>query len=63
MTGSWPPLRSCSTRPPKPVSYGKGCDADDTILALAGLWQLDPTSDWRGRAMRLYRLVIDGLRP
>ena len=40
-----------------------GLDADDVILALAGLWQLDPTSDWRGRAMRLYRIVIDGLRP
>ena len=27
-----------------------GLDADDVILALAGLWQLDPASDWRAQA-------------
>ena len=41
----------------------RGLDADDVILALAGLWQLDPGSDWQERARRLYRLVIQGLRP
>ena len=38
-------------------------DPDDVILALAGLWQLDPASDWETRARRLYRLVLAGLKP
>jgi AcrR family transcriptional regulator len=38
-------------------------DADDVILALAGLWQLDPDSDWRGQARRIYDIVLGGLRP
>jgi AcrR family transcriptional regulator len=40
-----------------------GLDADDVILALAGLWQLDPESDWRGQAQRIYDIVLGGLRP
>jgi AcrR family transcriptional regulator len=40
-----------------------GLSPDDVILALAGLWQLDPKSDWQGQAQRLYRLVVGGLRP
>ena len=38
-------------------------DADDVILALAGLWEIDPATDWRRRAARLYELVLGGLRP
>ena len=37
-------------------------DADDVILALAGLWQLDPAGDWRARAQRIYDLVLCGLQ-
>ncbi|MEU1408813.1 TetR/AcrR family transcriptional regulator [Streptomyces sp. NPDC005728] len=36
--------------------------ADDFMLAIAGLWQLDPQDDWRPRAARLLDLVMDGLR-
>jgi len=40
-----------------------GLDASDVILALAGLWQIDPATDWQTRARRLYEIVFDGLRP
>lgn len=36
-------------------------DAEDVILALAGLWQLDPASDWKGQAHRVYDIVLGGL--
>ncbi|MFJ6849040.1 TetR/AcrR family transcriptional regulator [Streptomyces sp. NPDC091271] len=39
-----------------------GVTADDFILAIAGLWQLDPHDDWQPRAARLLDLVMDGLR-
>lgn len=39
-----------------------GVTADDFLLAIAGLWQIDPRSDWRPRATRLLDLVMDGLR-
>ncbi len=39
-----------------------GLDAHDVILALAGLWQLDPTSDWRAQAQRIYDIVLSGLQ-
>jgi AcrR family transcriptional regulator len=39
-----------------------GLDADDVILALAGLWQLDPASDWRAQAQRVYDIVLSGLQ-
>ncbi|MEU8707560.1 TetR/AcrR family transcriptional regulator [Streptomyces sp. NPDC048565] len=39
-----------------------GVTADDFILAIAGLWQLDPHGDWQPRAARLLDLVMDGLR-
>ncbi|MGW6793185.1 TetR/AcrR family transcriptional regulator [Streptomyces chartreusis] len=39
-----------------------GVTADDFILAIAGLWQMTPTEDWRPRAARLLDLVMDGLR-
>ncbi|WP_254407013.1 TetR/AcrR family transcriptional regulator [Streptomyces sp. GMY02] len=36
---------------------------DDFLLAIAGLWQIDPhTTDWQPRATRLLDLVMDGLR-
>jgi hypothetical protein len=41
----------------------KGLDPDDVILALAGLWEIDPGTDWKLRAARLYELVFTGLRP
>jgi AcrR family transcriptional regulator len=37
-------------------------DAHDVILALAGLWQLDPASDWSSQARRLYGIVLGGLQ-
>lgn len=40
-----------------------GLDPDDVILALAGLWEIDPNTDWKARAGRLYELVLTGLRP
>ncbi|MGK5728564.1 TetR/AcrR family transcriptional regulator [Streptomyces sp. URMC 124] len=39
-----------------------GVSPDDFLLAIAGLWQLDPGSDWQPRAARLLDLVMDGLR-
>jgi AcrR family transcriptional regulator len=39
-----------------------GVTADDFFLAIAGLWQLDPQTDWQPRAARLLDLVMDGLR-
>ena len=47
------------------ISSGRlrpGLDADDVILALAGLWQLDPASDWRAQAERIYDIVLSGLQ-
>ncbi|MEV0319877.1 TetR/AcrR family transcriptional regulator [Streptomyces sp. NPDC050658] len=39
-----------------------GLTPDDFMLAIAGLWQIDPHSDWQPRAGRLMDLVMDGLR-
>ncbi|WP_328840766.1 TetR/AcrR family transcriptional regulator [Streptomyces europaeiscabiei] len=39
-----------------------GVTADDFLLAIAGLWQIDPRDDWQPRATRLLDLVMDGLR-
>jgi AcrR family transcriptional regulator len=39
-----------------------GLDPADVILALAGLWEIDPRSDWQARAQALYQLVFNGLR-
>lgn len=36
--------------------------AEDVILALAGLWQLDPAGDWAGQAQRIYEIVLSGLQ-
>jgi hypothetical protein len=37
-------------------------DAEDVILAFAGLWQLDPEGDWTAQAKRIYDIVISGLQ-
>ncbi|GAA1888446.1 TetR/AcrR family transcriptional regulator [Streptantibioticus ferralitis] len=39
-----------------------GVTPDDFVLAIAGLWQIDPHGDWQARAGRLLDLVMDGLR-
>jgi AcrR family transcriptional regulator len=39
-----------------------GLDAEDVVLALAGLWQLDPASDWNAQAQRIYDIVLGGLQ-
>ncbi|TJZ44532.1 TetR/AcrR family transcriptional regulator [Streptomyces piniterrae] len=39
-----------------------GVTPDDFVLAIAGLWQIDPHGDWHTRAGRLLDLVMDGLR-
>ncbi|MDX3582376.1 TetR/AcrR family transcriptional regulator [Streptomyces europaeiscabiei] len=39
-----------------------GVTPDDFLLAIAGLWQIDPRDDWQPRATRLLDLVMDGLR-
>ncbi|MDO0929324.1 TetR/AcrR family transcriptional regulator [Streptomyces sp. TG1A-8] len=39
-----------------------GVSAEDFLLAIAGLWQLDPHGDWQPLATRLLDLVMDGLR-
>ncbi|MER5617104.1 TetR/AcrR family transcriptional regulator [Streptomyces sp. NPDC002215] len=39
-----------------------GVTPDDFVLAIAGLWQIDPHSDWQPRATRLLDLVMDGLQ-
>ena len=44
-------------------SLRPGLDAHDVILALAGLWQLDPASDWRAQTQRIYDIVLSGLKP
>jgi hypothetical protein len=38
-----------------------GLSPDDVILAFAGLWEIDPASDWKTRTRALYRLVFTGL--
>ncbi|MEV0095922.1 TetR/AcrR family transcriptional regulator [Streptomyces sp. NPDC050738] len=39
-----------------------GVTPDDFMLAIAGLWMIDPHGDWESRAGRLLDLVMDGLR-
>jgi AcrR family transcriptional regulator len=43
-------------------SMRPGLRADDVILLFAGLFQMDPSSDWKAQAERLYRLVLEGLQ-
>ncbi|MEU6536915.1 TetR/AcrR family transcriptional regulator [Streptomyces sp. NPDC047000] len=40
-----------------------GVSADDFMLAIAGLWHIDPRGDdWESRTTRLLDFVMDGLR-
>ncbi|OEV05748.1 TetR/AcrR family transcriptional regulator [Streptomyces oceani] len=39
-----------------------GVTWDDFLLAISGLWQIDPHSDWQPRVTRLLDLIMDGLR-
>ncbi|MFE7113802.1 TetR/AcrR family transcriptional regulator [Streptomyces sp. NPDC057654] len=39
-----------------------GVTPEDFMLAIAGLWHIDPQGDWQTRATRLLDLVMDGLR-
>nr|WP_202427635.1 TetR/AcrR family transcriptional regulator [Duganella margarita] len=39
-----------------------GITADDFFLAIAGIWQIDATEDWRPRLTWLMDLVMAGLR-
>jgi AcrR family transcriptional regulator len=39
-----------------------GVTADDFILAIAGIWQIDADGDWQSQATRLLDLIMDGLR-
>jgi AcrR family transcriptional regulator len=38
-----------------------GLNPDTVILALAGLWEIDPYSDWKATATELYELLLGGL--
>lgn len=37
-------------------------DPHDVLLALAGLWQMNPDGDWRAQAQRLFEIVLRGIR-
>lgn len=37
-------------------------DPHDVLLALAGLWQMNPAGDWRAQSSRLFAIVLRGLR-
>ncbi|WP_019068885.1 TetR/AcrR family transcriptional regulator [Streptomyces hokutonensis] len=39
-----------------------GVTADDFILAIAGIWQIDFRGDWQTQSARLLDIVMDGLR-
>ncbi|WP_435808474.1 TetR/AcrR family transcriptional regulator [Streptomyces afghaniensis] len=39
-----------------------GVTADDFLLAIAGIWQIDIRGDWHAKTTRLLDLVMDGLR-
>jgi len=43
-------------------SIGADLNAEDVILTLAGLWQLDPAGDWSAQAQRIWGIVLGGLR-
>ena len=43
-------------------SIRRGLDPGDVLLSLAGLWEIDPNSDWQARARRLFDIVFSGLR-
>ncbi|GAA3825420.1 TetR/AcrR family transcriptional regulator [Streptomyces phyllanthi] len=39
-----------------------GVTADDFLLAIAGIWQIDIRGDWHAQVTRLLDLIMDGLR-
>lgn len=39
-----------------------GVTADDFLLAIAGIWQIDLSGDWHVQTTRLLDLIMDGLR-
>jgi AcrR family transcriptional regulator len=43
-------------------NFRPGLDPDDVILALAGLFQLDPAGDWNAQANRIYDIVLAGIQ-
>jgi AcrR family transcriptional regulator len=43
-------------------SVKPGLNADDVILLFAGLWQMNPRTDWKAQSVRLYGLVFEGLQ-
>lgn len=43
-------------------SIRPGLEPADVLLSLAGLWEIDPSSDWKARARGLYNIVFSGLR-
>ena len=52
----------CSPPPSRPAPYAPDLTQNDVILALAGLWEIDPATDWKARARTLYNLVFTGLK-
>ncbi|KUL41928.1 hypothetical protein ADL12_10980 [Streptomyces regalis] len=38
-----------------------GVTTDDFILAIAGIWEIDPGGDWHSQAARLLDIIMDGL--
>jgi hypothetical protein len=44
------------------LADGEAVRGFDVILALAGLWEIDPATDWKARARTLYDLVFTGLK-
>lgn len=38
-----------------------GVAADDFILAIAGVWEIDPGGDWHSQVGRLLDIIMDGL--
>jgi hypothetical protein len=43
-------------------SVKPGLRADDVILLFAGLFQMEPSTDWKAQSARLYALVLKGLQ-
>jgi AcrR family transcriptional regulator len=43
-------------------SVKRGLRADDVIILFAGLFQMDPRTDWKAQSARLYGLIFKGLQ-
>nr|WP_246279650.1 TetR/AcrR family transcriptional regulator [Psychromicrobium silvestre] len=55
-------LESLLTAAQEAGQIRRDLDPNDVILALAGLWELDPRGDWQAQAKRLFSIVFNGLR-